>query len=182
MLAGVLFIVVVMGSHVPGVVNATAANPVLHAAVHGLMITAALLMWMPVCGPLPELRITRAGAMIYLFLQSVVPTVPAAWLTFAEGVVYSRYDVPERVWGISVTTDQQIAGAVLKAGGGVFLWIVVIVMFFRHFARNFGSDQSFRKLSDVQPRLPVDERGELTYERITKAFEAVPAAPHPHDV
>ena len=30
--------------------------------------------------------------MIYLFLQSVVPTVPAAWLTFAEGAVYKAYD------------------------------------------------------------------------------------------
>ena len=27
----------------------------------------------------------------------------------ADGVVYSGYDVPERLWGISVTTDQQVA-------------------------------------------------------------------------
>ena len=32
------------------------------------------------------------GKMIYLFLQSVVPTVPAGWLTFAEGAVYKAYD------------------------------------------------------------------------------------------
>ena len=43
-------------------------------------------MWMPVCGPFPELRISYGGKMIYLFLQSVVPTVPAGWLTFADGV------------------------------------------------------------------------------------------------
>ena len=28
--------------------------------------------------------------MLYLFLMSIVPTVPAGWLTFAEGIVYSR--------------------------------------------------------------------------------------------
>ena len=49
-------------------------------------------MWMPVCGPFPELRIGPAGKMIYLFLMSVVPTVPAGWLTFADGVVYKAYD------------------------------------------------------------------------------------------
>ena len=31
---------------------------------------------------------TAAGKMIYLFAQSIVPTVPAGWLTFAEGAVY----------------------------------------------------------------------------------------------
>ncbi len=60
-------------------------------------------MWMPVCGPVPELRLSLPGQMIYLFLMSIVPTVPAAWLTFAEGVVYSAYDIPERLWGISAT-------------------------------------------------------------------------------
>ena len=44
-----------------------------------------LLMWMPVCGPLPELRLSLPAQMIYLFLMSIIPTVPAAWLTFAEG-------------------------------------------------------------------------------------------------
>ena len=34
----------------------------------------ALLMWMPVCGPIPEFHIGTPGKMIYLFLQSVVPT------------------------------------------------------------------------------------------------------------
>ena len=37
--------------------------------------------------------------MIYLFAMSVVPTVPAGWLTFADGVVYKPYDHGPRVWG-----------------------------------------------------------------------------------
>ena len=56
--------------------------------------------------------------MIYLFLQSVVPTVPAGWLTFADGVVYKHYDIPVRVFGLSATHDQQMAGAIMKIGGG----------------------------------------------------------------
>ena len=66
--------------------------------------------------------------MIYLFLMSVVPTVPAAWLTFAEGAVYKHYDIAVRVWGLSVTTDQQVAGAIMKTGGAVFLWSIVVFL------------------------------------------------------
>ena len=48
--------------------------------------------------------------MIYLFLQSVVPTMPAGWLAFAEGSVYQAYDHPVRVWGVSVTTTSSSPG------------------------------------------------------------------------
>ena len=51
-----------------------------------------------------------------------MPTVPAGWLTFAEGVVYSAYDHAEPLWGISPTDDQQAAGAVMKVIGGFYLW------------------------------------------------------------
>ena len=57
-----------------------------------MVVTTALLMWMPVCGPFREFHMGTPGKMIYLFLQSVVPTVPAGWLTFAEGAVYKAYD------------------------------------------------------------------------------------------
>ena len=79
--------------------------------MHVLVVTTALLMWMPVCGPIPEFRISVMGSMIYLFLQSVVPTIPAAWLTFAEDVVYKSYDTPVRLWGISAVEDQQTRGS-----------------------------------------------------------------------
>ena len=71
---------------------------------------ASLLMWMPVCGPFPELQMGTGGKMIYLFLQSVVPTVPAGWLTFAEGVVYKAYDGPVRVWGSRSPTTNSSPG------------------------------------------------------------------------
>jgi cytochrome c oxidase assembly factor CtaG len=89
-----------------------------------LVVTLALLMWMPVVGPIPEWQMGPAGKCVYLFLMSVVPTVPAGWLTFAEGVVYKHYSQPIRVWGISVTDDQQLAGAIMKIGGAAFLWSI----------------------------------------------------------
>src|SRR4029079_15119740 len=117
--AGVLFNLPVMVTHIPGVVNASveSSSPVLHYLLHVMVVSTALLMWMPVCGPFKELQMGTPGKMIYLFLQSVVPTIPAAWLTFADGAVYKAYLKPERLWGISVVTDQQLAGGIMKTGG-----------------------------------------------------------------
>lgn len=105
--AGVAFNVVVMITHIPALVNRSVSNAPLHYSLHILLVVTALLVWLPICGPDTTRHLQSGGKMIYLFLMSVVPTVPAAWLTFAEGAVYKHYDIPIRVWGLSVTTDQQ---------------------------------------------------------------------------
>ena len=150
-IAGVLFNAMVMIVHIPLLVNESIENGPLHYLLHVLVVSASLLMWMPVCGPIPEFRIGVMGQMIYLFLQSVVPTVPAAWLTFAEDVVYRAYDRPVRLWGISVTEDQQLAGAVMKTAGSFFLWSIVIYLFFGRFARRHGHghDYDYRRGSTM---------------------------------
>ncbi|MFM8390777.1 MAG: cytochrome c oxidase assembly protein, partial [Actinomycetota bacterium] len=142
-IAGVIFNVVVMVTHIPGLVNRSASSSPLHYSLHVLVVTSALLMWIPICGPAAEFRIGYGAKMIYLFLMSIVPTVPAGWLTFAEGTVYKHYDTPVRVWGLSVSTDQQLAGAIMKLGGSIFLWSIVIFMFFKRFAGNFNAEQTY---------------------------------------
>jgi putative membrane protein len=158
--AAFFFNVAVMVSHVPGVVNASVSNGTLHYGVHVFLVTSAILMWLPVCGPFKEMHIGYMGQMIYLFMNSVVATVPAGWLTFAEGVVYKHYNIPWRVWGISVTDDQQIAGAIMKIGGAVFLWGIIIVMFINKFVRTFRAENE-----GAYVRQP------LTMADVEKAFE-----------
>jgi putative membrane protein len=143
--AGVLFNAMVMIVHIPMLVNASVDSGPLHYGLHVLVVTTSLLMWMPVCGPVPEFRIGVVGSMIYLFLQSVVPTIPAAWLTFAEDVVYKSYDTPLRLWGISAVDDQQLAGAAMKTGGGLFLWTIVIFLFFKRFAARHADSYDYRR-------------------------------------
>jgi putative membrane protein len=144
------------------------SNGLLHYTLHVLVVTGALLMWAPICGPVVERRLSYGGQMIYLFLMSVIPTVPAAWLTFAEGVVYKHYDIPVRVWGLSVTTDQQLAGAIMKTGGSIFLWSIIVFLFFRRFIGRFSAEQTYKKPDDT-----------LTFEAVRAEFERVPAAREP---
>lgn len=149
--AGVIFNAAVMILHIPLLVNESVQNGPLHYLLHVMVVVTSLLMWVPVCGPIAEFRIGVAGAMVYLFLQSVVPTVPAAWLTFAEGVVYEAYDRPVRLWGIGVTSDQQLAGAIMKTAGGLFLWAIVIYLFFTRFAANHSDSYDFKRRGRIPP-------------------------------
>lgn len=144
--AAIMFNVVVMVTHIPQLVNASTTNGLLHYTLHVLVVFTSLLMWMPVCGPLPEMRIGPLPTMIYLFAQSLIPTVPAAWLTFAESAVYEAYDKPFRLWGMTLRDDQQLAGAIMKTGGTIFLWTVIIVLWFRHYTAGHSREYQFRRV------------------------------------
>ena len=89
-------------------------------------------MWWPVVDPLPGFgRLSEPGKMLYLFGQSILPTVPASFLTFASSPIYSSYASFPRLWGISAVNDQMVAGLIMKIVGGLLLWIVIAVIFFR---------------------------------------------------
>lgn len=127
---------VVLVTHWPVVVNASLRSEPLHFAVHLALVLTAFAMWWPVVEPLPETaRLSEPGKMLYLFLQSVLPTVPASFLTFAERPIYSFYESVPRLIDLSVVDDQQIAGLIMKIGGGLLLWIVIAVLFFRWSSR-----------------------------------------------
>lgn len=135
----VIFNLVVVLQHWPVVVNASVASGPFHYGVHLFVVTSAFVMWLPVVSPLPELRPSLPIQMMFLFAQSIIPTVPAGWLTFAEGTVYKAYDTPFRLFGLSTAHDQQLAGMIMKAVGGTYLWIVIAMLFIR-FVNQRGED------------------------------------------
>jgi cytochrome c oxidase assembly factor CtaG len=73
--------------------------------------------------------------MAYLFLQSIVPTVIAAFVTFADDAIYSFYDTAPRMWGLTPVEDQQIAGGVMKLMGSLIIWGIIVVVFFQWYDR-----------------------------------------------
>ena len=99
--------------------------------------------------------------MLYLFLMSIVPTVPAGWLTFAEGVVYEAYETDDPLWGISPTDDQQAAGAVMKVLGGFYLWALILIRFARWAGENSRQEEAARK---------ARHQRRLTFEDVEQQF------------
>lgn len=170
--AAVIYNGVVMLLHVPGVVNTAPTNGFLHYGLHVLVVLSATLMWMPIVSPMREIQISPAGKMVYLFLLGVVPTVPASWLAMADKPVYSHYgNQPVRVWGISAMDDQQIAGLIMKAGTGYFLWTVIIVVYVTRFGRDSGENTYRRGGRMPAAEITGNDEKTLTYRDVTEAFD-----------
>ncbi|MFN0092947.1 MAG: cytochrome c oxidase assembly protein [Acidimicrobiales bacterium] len=170
--AGVLFNALVAASHVAWVVNTSVTVGPLHYVAHTLLVVAALCMWAPVCGPLPEARVSLPAQMVYLFLMSVLPTIPAAFLTFAENALYSAYDHDLRLWGVTVAQDQQAAGLIMKLAGGAYLWTIITYLFFSWAARHERAERA---------GVTVSERDVLTWDHVEREFarlEELDRAPH----
>src|SRR6476660_465290 len=130
--ATILFNLVVIVTHTPVVVNAALEHALLHFGVHTLIFLSSIIVWMPLLSPLPEVpRLQPLGRLLFLFLQSVVPTVPASFLTFGAHPLYSFYDHVPRLFGVSALTDMPIAGVVMKIGVGVTIWLIIAILFFR---------------------------------------------------
>jgi putative membrane protein len=134
--ATVLFNAVVVFTHAPGTVDLALRSAVTHFLIHALVLLSSIIVWMPILSPLPEVpRLFPPLAMFYLFLQSVVPTVPASFLTFGKTPLYRVYTTFPRLWGISALDDMQVAGLIMKIAAGIVLWGAITIVFFRWFRR-----------------------------------------------
>ncbi|HEX2049822.1 MAG TPA: cytochrome c oxidase assembly protein [Actinomycetota bacterium] len=141
--------------HWPLVVELQSSSEPGHLAVHVLIVGASLLMWWPVLAPLPELAtLSEPGKMFYLFLQSIVPTVPASFLTFASQPLYEPY-ADAGLWGLDAVTDQMIAGLLMKIGGGLLLWAVIAVLFFRWHSNEEKQEPASVSWEDFERELEV---------------------------
>ena len=163
LVAGVVFNTMTVLTHWPAVVDYSLYHHVSHFFVHLVMTTAATFMWMPVVNQLPELPTMAPGLkLVYLFLQSVIPTIPASFLTLGDGVLYKFYAHVPRPFSVSALEDQQIAGALMKVYAGLILWSVIVVIFFRWYAKEQASpglpevltwDHVERQLERAEPRV-----------------------------
>lgn len=119
-----IFQAVLVGTHVPPVVELYASNSFVHFSLHALWIVAAGLFWLPILGEHPILAapLGPGGKVVYLIAATVAPTIPASFLTWTTKPLYDSYAEAPRVWGIDPVDDLNLAGAIMKLGGGFILW------------------------------------------------------------
>jgi putative membrane protein len=140
-------------THLPRIMDAALTYGALHFSLHIVLILSAMLMWWPVLSPLEELpRPSPPVQMAYLFVQSILPSVIAAFIAFSDHAVYPVYARAPHLWNISHVTDQQIAGGVMKLLGSMILWTFMTVIFFRWYNREEAEAQEPR-WRDVEAEL-----------------------------
>ena len=140
-----LFNAVLLFTHLPSAIDLQLREGWFHLVVHAAQVTSGILMWWPILSTVPELpRISYPAQMMYLFVQSLLPAVMAAFITFADHVVYSSYETAPRIWSISPIADQQFAGLIMKVLGSIILWIFIGVAFFKWYESEEGGSQGPR--------------------------------------
>jgi putative membrane protein len=144
LLALAVFNVVLLGSHVPGVVDALMPSQLGSFVFDMTWLAAGLALWWPVVAPPGLSRMSEPVKMGYLFGATINPTDPAAFLTFADYPIYGLYELAPRVMGIGAQVDLQAAGLLMKVGGDPIFLIAIAVVFFRWSAAERRADESER--------------------------------------
>lgn len=147
------------GYHWPWLVDLSVRNDAVHFLTHAAWLGTGLILWWPVLSPLPEMpHLSYPLRMAYLFGASIVPTIPASFFTFGESQFFETYAASAPLWGLDPILDQQIGGLIMKIGGGLLLWAVILALFFRwhHEEETGGPDLLYWR--DLAPTLtePVD--------------------------
>lgn len=140
-----IFNAILLFTHLPATVDFALHDGAFHFFVHVTLVLSAMLMWWPVLSSLEELpALSPPFQMGYLFLQSLLPSVMASFVTFADRPVYPFYRHAPRLWNISPIADQQIAGGLMKLLGSILLWTIMTVVFFRWYNREQAESQEPR--------------------------------------
>jgi putative membrane protein len=132
-LALTVFNAMLLTTHVPAVVDGAMGSQLGAMLIDLGWLVGGLFLWWPVMGPTPAVvRLSRPLKLGYLFLSTLVPIIPSAFLTFADYPLYATYELAPRVWPIlTAQQDQQVAGLLMKIVGDLPIWFGFGVIFFR---------------------------------------------------
>jgi putative membrane protein len=137
--------------HTPVLYQATLHNEALHALEHGMFITAGVLMWMPLVGPLPVPKWFGLPAKLgYVVGIRLAGTALGNAFMWSSSVFYPDYAPGEAYWHVSPITDQGVAGVIMMTEGGL-VTLGMIVWLFLLWAKQ---DTERQRLLDL-----ADERG-----------------------
>lgn len=129
----VVFNGTLMVTHLPDYVDSWMRSQLGSFGTDVSWLLAGMVLWWPVMAPRPAIgRLSAPAQMGYLFVASILPTIPSMLLVFASFPVYALYELSPRIFTIlSANNDQQLAGLLMKVVGDIPLWIGFGVVFFR---------------------------------------------------
>lgn len=128
--------------HLPAMWDFALVDPPVHALEHLSFLIGGLVVWWPIYGPLPEVpRLPYPAQLLYLLVQSLIPAIIGAFMTFSGVVIYPVYLETPKLWGMTPLVDQQIAGLIMKVIGTLLLWAIVTVRFFQWFNHEEHEDE-----------------------------------------
>jgi putative membrane protein len=118
--------------HVPYLYEAALHHTAVHALEHALFFTCGGLMWSPVLETLPAPVWFGTGWKLgYIAAVRGLETILGNVFIWSSSVFYSTYRQVEPLWGIGGVRDQNLAGVVMMAEGGLVTLAALAWLFLR---------------------------------------------------
>ncbi len=127
--------------HVPFIYDAALRRPhtLLHLE-HMTYLVTGVLMWWSVLQDSPR-RPTAGARAIYVFAGFVLAAPIGLVLALVPHAAYATYrDAPERLWGLSAISDQQLGGVTMAGEQAIVFFAVFTLWFFRFLAEQEHPD------------------------------------------
>jgi putative membrane protein len=151
--------VILVATHAPFTVDTLRASQLGSFGMDVIWIASGLILWLPVCGPISEARLSYPIRCVYLFVAAgIIPMLPGGFMTFSDFPLYSTFELAPRVGSIEPLGDQRTAGALMKVGNVPLIWPVIAVMFWRwaQEERVVGLDPPRRSPAPTPPEAVAD--------------------------
>jgi cytochrome c oxidase assembly factor CtaG len=118
--------------HVPALYEGAVRHSSLHALEHVFFLTAGIVVWLPVLETLPAPEWFGTGPKLgYVAAVRGVETIVGNVFAWSGTVFYGVYVHADERWGISPEQDQNLAGVVMMAEGGLVTIVALAWLFLR---------------------------------------------------
>jgi len=118
--------------HVPFLYDAALRHDSVHALEHLLFFACGGLMWSPVLETLPAPAWFGTGWKLgYIAAVRMLETILGNVFIWSSSAFYSVYRNAEPLWGIGAVHDQNLAGVVMMAEGGLVTLAALAWLFLR---------------------------------------------------
>jgi cytochrome c oxidase assembly factor CtaG len=136
----VLYVGVIVGTHLTGFMNVVLANETVHNAEHALFLVAGYLYFLPLLGREPiRWKVSYPSRIFLLFIAMPVDAFTGLVLGSESSNPFPNLAVGRPSWAPSPLSDVHIGGAVMWVGGAGLMFVLLLTVFFA-WSRETASD------------------------------------------
>lgn len=140
--AALLYIATMAVWHIPALYDAALEHAAVHALEHVSFALAGGLYWWHLLSPIPSRhRLTGMGPVIYMVGTKIGVGLIGIVITFAPDALYAFYEQRGDVWGMSPSTDQQVAGALMAVEQSLVMGAALAWLFIRMLGESQRTDE-----------------------------------------
>ena len=114
--------------HLPALYETALHNELFHDLQHFMFFASAALFWRVLLDPVSRRRLSRIGAVAYLFVTSMHATFLGVFMALAPSVWYATYEGRTMRWNLSALQDQQLAGLIMWMPACMTYAVVVAIV------------------------------------------------------